>query len=126
MNIRKDPHEFDKVDDDSHFNSNHFDALANYFSATSREKAAYGPNLPDMEIRRSYAPSADSLQTTPSERRMELVNNGPRVRRETAKELRSLRGKVRDIKKALTFIEKEGKRQARQLKDSKVNRRFNV
>lgn len=126
MNVRKNPHEFDKVDDDSHFNSHHFDALSNYFSGTSREKAAYGPNLPDMVIRRSYVPSTDSSVTTPAERRMELINNGARVRRETAKELRSLRGKIQDIKKALTFIEKEGKRQARQLKDSKVNRRFNV
>jgi hypothetical protein len=116
INVRKNPHQFDK-DNSSYYNSKTFDPLSNYFSGTSRETAFFGGNIPDIKISRDYSLPA---------RRLKLQSSSKTLRKVTPKVIRNLRGKVKDIKKALRVIEQANKKQNRRLRDTQRTRKLNV
>lgn len=123
INIRNNPHAYDRKNSDHFYNSETFNPLKNYFSGTSRRHALYGPNIPDMKIQRVYSfPSDPSLAS--DERRLEQVPAQNESTAEQVKVLRQLRGKVTDLKKALAVLRKAEAKRARVLEEAtpaKVN-----
>lgn len=128
INIRNNPHAYDRKDSDHFFNPDNFDPLKNYFSGSSRKKALYGPNIPDMKIQRVYSfPSDPAL--APSERLLTQASAHP-VQTEKVedrvKAIRRLRGKVTDLKKALSLIGKVAARRGRVLAEAPSQTKLDV
>lgn len=125
INIRNNPHAYDRKDSNHFYNAENFDPLKNYFSGTSRRKALYGPNIPDMKVQRVYSfPTDPSLAN--DERRLTQVPAQHDNAEDQVKVIRRLRGKVNDLKKALSFIRKAQTKRGRVLADTPRHSKLNV